>query len=160
MPAQSKEYGVYFLRDPRDGIVRYIGMTASPRLRANTHWSSRLTRYDYEPKRIWLQELDSLGLRPFMDLIITGLSCWQAASVERRLIFLHSQVRGVALLQKPMNVKPSGINIGYKLKRDRRPLLLDIEPGTNRLVGIRRGSVRVAEHQGDSGEKRPTTAER
>jgi hypothetical protein len=82
-------WSVYFLRDPRTMRIRYIGISKHPRHRLGEHWTSRLYQYTHERKREWLVELDSLGLKPKLDVILSGLTKKQAERVEYRLIKKH-----------------------------------------------------------------------
>ncbi len=86
---ETKNVCVYFLRDPRSNLVRYIGITHKPSLRMNGHWTQRL--YSSEgivkaQKVEWLQELDDCGLRPSMDVVLSGLTRTQAKRVEHYLV--------------------------------------------------------------------------
>ena len=58
--------GVYLLRDPISGIVRYVGKSVNVERRISQHWVSRST-----PSRLssWLLELDLQGMRPRVDII-------------------------------------------------------------------------------------------
>ena len=87
----SERFCVYFLRDPRDGVARYVGQTCRPSARKIAHWSARLLAGGCHPKRKeWLLELESIGLRPVFEIAFDGLSFEQAAVVEARLVFLHA----------------------------------------------------------------------
>lgn len=57
---------IYTLSDPRDGRVRYVGMTASPVDRYYQHTSTRTIKTD---KDAWIQELQVLRLKPIMTIV-------------------------------------------------------------------------------------------
>jgi len=58
---------VYFLIDPRDGEIRYVGCTSNLRTRYNAHMAkAQFRRRARTPKAKWIKELFSLGLRPRM----------------------------------------------------------------------------------------------
>lgn len=56
---------IYTLSDPRDGRVRYVGQSYDPKKRLKTHKE----KWDNIPKRLWLKELSSNGLRPVLDVL-------------------------------------------------------------------------------------------
>lgn len=92
---------VYFIRDPFDGSVRYIGVTTNPRLRRNFHFSSKYTN----PKlAAWIRDLKSVGKRPVMDIVLHWLPLVEAESIEFRLIVLHS-INGSRLLQMTYRIE-------------------------------------------------------
>lgn len=73
---------LYLLRDPRDRVVRYFGVTVNPRVRLQLHIHSKRgnTR-----KVQWCQELRSLGLQPIME-ILHETSRAEAEAMEMTLI--------------------------------------------------------------------------
>lgn len=58
---------IYKLTDPRDGKARYVGKTSNYKRRYKQH----LNHLDklQTPKRKWIEELYSLGLKPQMVVI-------------------------------------------------------------------------------------------
>ena len=63
-----KKYKIYILKDPRDGRIRYIGLTSmklNDRLRAHLGNSKR----DKNHKGYWLNSLKSLYLKPIIESI-------------------------------------------------------------------------------------------
>lgn len=116
----TRTYSVYFLRDPRDLSVRYVGMSYNPRKRFIHHCST-----PYDPKSYWVKELKLLGTKPLLQIVASGLCLESAELVERRLAFLHSQVTGKIIgsmfrarrlsgsknmfLMAQLNGRPSGV---------------------------------------------------
>lgn len=74
-------WSVYLLIDPRDGVVRYVGVTGDVSSRVSTHYSQR--EKTPLPKDKWLQELAEQGLRPVAKIVFTSLSEAIAWGVER-----------------------------------------------------------------------------
>lgn len=58
---------VYTLSDPRDGSVRYVGITTNVRSRYSTHTSVK--KSGNPEKDAWMQELRQLGMKPTMHVI-------------------------------------------------------------------------------------------
>jgi hypothetical protein len=86
-----EKFCLYFLRDPRDGVVRYIGQTCRPSVRKSAHWSARLLPGGcHEKRKEWLLELESLSMRPVFQVAFGGLTFNQAVVAEARLVFLHA----------------------------------------------------------------------
>lgn len=94
---------VYFLRDPRDKAVRYVGVTDNPKARMNLHWSSR-NGGNPSPRDLWMRELDSLGTKPFMDLVLGGLNWYQARRAEAFIVRSFNERHPGQLFQKHANV--------------------------------------------------------
>lgn len=94
---------VYFLRDPRDNAVRYIGITRNPKVRFFDHWAQRLYRDGNctvrNEKIVWMRELDRCGLRPVMDVVLSGLDRRQAERVEHNLVSKWNDAYPGQLLQ-------------------------------------------------------------
>lgn len=59
---------IYCLSDPRDGAVRYIGETRSPKQRLAGHVGS-CRRGPSFPAKDWVRSLVMADLRPKMDLL-------------------------------------------------------------------------------------------
>jgi len=87
-------YTIYALIDPRDGSIRYIGITDNPAQRIKEHLRGR----GGNPlKREWVYELRRLGLAPIMQPLETGLSL--SAALEREsLLIQHYLNSGNALV--------------------------------------------------------------
>lgn len=60
-----KKIIVYTLSDPRDGLVKYVGITSRPKKRLNEH----LNENDNNLKGAWIKRLKSLSLEPIYDEI-------------------------------------------------------------------------------------------
>jgi predicted GIY-YIG superfamily endonuclease len=91
----AKPWAVYFLRDPRDREIKYVGITThiGRRLaahRAQSESSSgkggKVYRY---PKHLWVLELKKLGLMPSMEVQVVVETRVDAARIERELIYQH-----------------------------------------------------------------------
>lgn len=101
-------YSVYFLRDPRNFQVRYIGMTCAPKVRLSNHKSTGSAGDKPTPRKLaWMNELRSLGLEPVMQVVLTNLTKLRALRVEARLIFLHSQMNREQLCNLHMDASRS-----------------------------------------------------
>jgi len=81
----QKTYSVYFLRDPRSGCVRYIGITSDVKHRLNAHVNTTA----YSSCVSWSQELRSVGMSPLMTVVFSGLTVWQAQRCESILMQKH-----------------------------------------------------------------------
>lgn len=55
---------IYRLRDPRDGLVRYVGCCSNPYWTEMRHRSISTTGKTQPKLKAWISELRSLGLRP------------------------------------------------------------------------------------------------
>lgn len=60
---------LYILRDPRDGAVRYVGMTMCYQTRRAQHCSPDARIQGGEAYREWRQALRSDGLEPIMECV-------------------------------------------------------------------------------------------
>ena len=60
-----KEY-IYYLLDPRDGIVRYVGKSKDPNKRYRQHIKKLDKRNT--PKKLWLLKLFSLDMKPTLEI--------------------------------------------------------------------------------------------
>lgn len=66
---------IYALVDPRDGVVRYVGVTDNPQLRLREHLQRK--RKSSVKLAIWLEDLAKVKLVPcfvFLDSIKTDTS--------------------------------------------------------------------------------------
>lgn len=84
---------VYFLRDPRDLIVRYVGISKSPviRMRQHIEWACDRMNFEYskpgtQARYVWMNELFKDDLQPIMQIVFSGLTLEQARRVEGHLI--------------------------------------------------------------------------
>lgn len=77
-------FAVYLLRDPRTGVVRYVGTTNNPKKRLSAHcnlWRP-YRYYSNTPLGMWVAELHALGLKPIMTLIYSSDLAENAARRE------------------------------------------------------------------------------
>jgi predicted GIY-YIG superfamily endonuclease len=103
--ADELPWFVYFLRDPIDKQVRYVGCSSQPKKRLNNH----LHTYHYVPNRDWIQDLRSRGLLPVQEVVLGPMTKEQAIRAEARLIRLHSVYRPGQLLQRVFQPKSTPI---------------------------------------------------
>lgn len=106
--------GIYFLSDPANGIVRYVGQSKDVKRRLYSHWAGK-----GKPHRLgqWIEELDLMGLRPKVRVIEVP----QAAldKVESFYIDLHwatsfNEKDGCGRLRDDVFVRPqSAISVFY-----------------------------------------------
>ena len=59
---------IYGLRDPRNNLLRYVGRASSVRLRFIQHLYSKSCTN--KRLKLWLQELEGLGLRPKLEILV------------------------------------------------------------------------------------------
>ena len=91
---------VYFLRDPRDMQVRYVGISNNPNRRLAQQWSERVGGRKCGIDRAnWFRELDLLAMRPVLHVVFTGATKHQARAVEHRLVSQWMRNRTGQLLQ-------------------------------------------------------------
>lgn len=90
---------VYFLRDPRDMTPRYIGISKHPRKRFLEHWTSRKVDYMHKGRTAWFRDVDSIGKRPILDVVFSGLPRIHAIRCESVLIANHHRSNPGQLLQ-------------------------------------------------------------
>ena len=76
---------IYFLTDPNDGMVRYIGITNSPKTRFNNHLHQAVTMVS-NPKNLWIEELLEKDEYPTMLLVAKFEDRSEAELVEKQLI--------------------------------------------------------------------------
>lgn len=62
---------VYTITDPRDYLVKYVGITTNPKNRFCKHRSDKQSKEGIV-KRNWLLKLHKLGLEPIIDIIDEG----------------------------------------------------------------------------------------
>lgn len=61
----GEKWTVYGLEDPRSGLIRYVGLTVSPRTRFSSHMTKARTKRPNEMRK-WICRLQSLGVAPRM----------------------------------------------------------------------------------------------
>lgn len=102
---------IYGLRDPRDGLIHYIGKANTPKSRLEHHMRCEGAN---KRKNAWLTDLKAAGLLPTMDILeCIMLSEWQEA--ERRWIangraqgwpLTNISAGGGGMTQSPVYVSP------------------------------------------------------
>ncbi len=90
----DKQWYIYVLRDPRFEYlnqVRYVGWTFDVNRRLRDHIKSARREYTYRAK--WIKKLETLGLKPILEIIDIGYGeTWQA--VEQRWIAYYRDLVG------------------------------------------------------------------
>jgi len=81
---------IYFLLDPRNNKVRYIGITNDPKNRLDMHIRNKEAIKE-SPKRKWIERLAKEGLYPTMLLVARFESRVDCEKVERQLIWEFSE---------------------------------------------------------------------
>lgn len=111
---------VYCLKDPRDGAVRYVGVTTRTLARRlETHLMLR-NRKPKHPKTLWFLELERFLLSPLIELLeMVDFDDWQTA--ERRWIAHYA-----ALAPGLTNLDPGGNGhlgrrTNHRVKKERVP---------------------------------------
>jgi len=66
---------IYSLSDPRTNAIRYIGKTINPKHRKHSHNNKARDKGTY--KRNWINQLQSLGLRPVFEILDVVEDDWQ-----------------------------------------------------------------------------------
>jgi len=84
------DFSTYFLRDPRDNSVFYVGITNNPDRRYQSHVSQISGNYEKDAR---IQQLAKLGLLPIMDVVESGQTKVQARERETYWIQYHRQRR-------------------------------------------------------------------
>lgn len=82
----ARPHYVYRLRDPRDGTVRYYGVSSNLKLRRQNHLAASVHR-----TWRWVHELRLLGLVPIFEAISEGMPRAVAFNWERRLVTMTAQ---------------------------------------------------------------------
>lgn len=82
----SKYYGkpfmhVYSLSDPRNNLVRYIGISYDPEKRYKSHLSWR-----HDEKWPWVFELKGWGLKPVLGIVEANI--WESIAREREAYWI------------------------------------------------------------------------
>lgn len=79
--SRNKVWTIYFLMDPRDWEIRYVGCSTQLRARLITHLSEARTR-GKSPKCQWIRELMAAGLRPILIPFLKTRSMWMRDRLE------------------------------------------------------------------------------
>jgi len=91
MATQDLEY-VYYLRDPRDSVVRYVGTTINMASRMSLHrqqtHSKKSTSYHLK-KSAWLRELHAAGFEPQLEIVYQIGHHSVALRMERLLMWIN-----------------------------------------------------------------------
>lgn len=99
-------YGyIYFLRDPRDMRVRYVGETRRPGKRYRCHLSSTAKI----PVSQWVRELKAEGIEPIMEVV----EMVQASEIEREYHWMVTLSEHGADLLNVDRAKPTHITSSY-----------------------------------------------
>lgn len=83
---------VYLLRDPRDSVARYVGITKYPKKRLYHHWRDRTSLCNYysapgnKARGEWFLDMERNRVMPVMDILFTGLTRKQALRVESHIL--------------------------------------------------------------------------
>ena len=64
---KSKQYHIYALADPRDNLVRYVGITTDTKYRYRQHSRGGYNRSIWR----WARELEHVGMSPVMHIVET-----------------------------------------------------------------------------------------
>lgn len=118
---------IYGLRDPRDGLIHYVGKSNAPKIRLEHHMKCEGAN---RRKVSWLADLKDVGLSPSMDILeCVMLSEWKEA--ECRWI-AHGRAQGWPLTnisaggggmtQSPVYVSPWIAIVNDYLMPHERPL--------------------------------------
>ena len=88
----ATDYCVYRLRCPATKSVKYIGITKNTHMRIYDHCScpKEVSRDMLTRKQRWVRMLRKYGLRPIIEIIITGLTKQNALAAERYLVQAYS----------------------------------------------------------------------
>jgi hypothetical protein len=78
----EKNYVIYLLRDPRDGLVHYVGQTKQPELRLENHRQGRAGRGSRDC-RDWEISLVAQGLCCECEIVEEDLTAQEADAKER-----------------------------------------------------------------------------
>src|SRR5256885_1266945 len=106
MDIASQDFSTYFLRDPRDKSVFYVGITDNPDRRYNDHVSQVSGNYEKDTR---IQQLSKIGLLPIMDIVVTGQTQEQARQSETYWIQYHRE-KGILLTNVSQNPKTLEFN--------------------------------------------------
>lgn len=85
----SRLYHVYHLRDPETSVVRYVGMSRTPRSRLRAHITEASLRQN-TAKKAWIVGLLARGLQPVQTIVASYDS--RAAACAREALELRAHV--------------------------------------------------------------------
>jgi hypothetical protein len=68
MIRENKQY-IYTLSSPVDGVVRYIGKTATPKTRLICHLSEARSLKHKNKRTCWIKSIMSAGMEPVMEIV-------------------------------------------------------------------------------------------
>lgn len=102
----QRDATIYTLADPRDGKVRYVGVTLTPRKRLRQHLTTTMALAS--PLGAWLRELRDAHKQPLMEVVavVPEKERWKA---ERRLITTMKE-EGVDLLNQEVGTTVTAIS--------------------------------------------------
>lgn len=132
MQLAARPHFVYFLLDPRDSRIRWIGCTVRP-LRRNRRW--RWQGRSSAKVDAWIQELRSLKLRPKFVPICVLQGIIEGHRVESELIRRLS-IRGEPLLNVLGVYRPPRPSVSLKPFHPPRYVRIGTEPKTKRMHEI------------------------
>ena len=85
---------IYFLIDPNDDMVRYIGVTNSPDIRFTSHLHEAVARIS-NAKNLWIKKLLNRDKKPRMLLVAKFTDRMDCEKVEKQLIKDFSKVQTI-----------------------------------------------------------------
>jgi hypothetical protein len=94
---EKQSYGVYRLRDPRDKVINYVGISKDVARRFRQHCQCYGINLELN---LWLQELHALGLLPILETIET-VKGFRAAQEHERYWIAYYLKQGAPLKNKP-----------------------------------------------------------
>lgn len=86
MLSKRNNNSVYRLRDPRDFMIRYIGITDDIKARYSAHLHTTKDRWNPGKVR-WIRELRDEGLEPILEVDSSGLT--RAQSIDREMTAIY-----------------------------------------------------------------------
>lgn len=80
------KWTIYGLCDPRDGIIRYVGITCRPKQRLRDHIYRAQSRERNHPVQRWIRSIISDGSPPVMQYLLDGEGVDSGRDAERMTI--------------------------------------------------------------------------
>jgi excisionase family DNA binding protein len=111
-------YEIYALVDPRDMLVRYVGMSVNAQIRFKSHCN--MTEHN-EAKNMWIRDLQELSLIPSLEILETGLSREEVRRVEHHYIQYYLTI-GMPLTNVGGIQRQIHWGISGKKRREKKPL--------------------------------------